>query len=527
MRTVRTHWTGAALACALLLVGGCGGGGGGAGASGGPPADPAWTSGVFQPPATFAAYCAVPRTGTDRATGMPFADKQGSSVWENNWLRSWTNAYYLWYREMPDLNPAGSATRAYFDLLKTTATTPSGNAKDRFHFTYTTAEWQALSSSDVQLGYGVVWALLADTPPRKLYVAYTEPNSPASVAGVNVQRGASVLEIDGVDLVNANDAASVATLNAGIAPATSGETHTFRVQDAPGAAARVVSMTSAAVTSTPVQNVTTFPTATGVVGYFTFNDHMASAEAALVGAFTQLEAASVADLILDLRYNGGGFLDIASEVAYMIAGPGRTTGQTFELQAFNDKYPTINPITGRQLAPEPFLASTQGYSLGAGQMLPTLGLARVYVITGPGTCSASEAIINALRGINVRVFQIGSGTCGKPYGFYPEDNCGTTYFSIEFQGLNAQNFGDYPDGFAPANAASAASVAVPGCSVADDFTRALGDPQEGRLAATIAYRATQTCPAPTGTAGPLSLPSVDGEVVKPKWLMNRILRAAH
>ena len=47
--------------------------------------------------------------------------------------------------------------------------------------------------------------------------------------------------------------------------------------------------------------------------------------------------------------------------------------------------------------------------------------------------------------------QIGSTTCGKPYGFYPEDNCGTTYFSIQFQGVNAKGFGDYPDGFTPAN----------------------------------------------------------------------------
>src|SRR5580692_4637307 len=109
MRTVRTRRVGAALSSALLLAGGCGGGGGGAAGSGGPPPDPVWTSGVFQPPAAFAAYCAVPRTGTDRATGMPFADRQGSSVWENNWLRSWTNAYYLWYREVPDLNPAGTA----------------------------------------------------------------------------------------------------------------------------------------------------------------------------------------------------------------------------------------------------------------------------------------------------------------------------------------------------------------------------------------------------------------------------------
>ena len=66
--------------------------------------------------------------------------------------------------------------------------------------------------------------------------------------------------------------------------------------------------------------------------------------------------------------------------------------------------------------------------------MPALDLERVFVLTTASTCSASEAIINSLRGINVEVIQIGSTTCGKPYGFYPQDNCGTTYFTIQFAG---------------------------------------------------------------------------------------------
>jgi hypothetical protein len=54
-----------------------------------------------------------------------------------------------------------------------------------------------------------------------------------------------------------------------------------------------------------------------------------------------------------------------------------------------------------------------------------------------------------LRGIDVEVVQIGSPTCGKPYGFYPTDNCGTTYFTIQFQGVNNKGFGDFADGFIP------------------------------------------------------------------------------
>ncbi|HET9704933.1 MAG TPA: hypothetical protein VFP85_12910, partial [Vicinamibacterales bacterium] len=78
----------------------------------------------------------------------------------------------------------------------------------------------------------------------------------------------------------------------------------------------------------------------------------------------------------------------------------------------------------------------------------------------------------------MEVFLIGSTTCGKPFGFFPQDNCGTTYFSIQFQGLNAMSFGDYPDGFAAQNQGGASSVKLGGCSLADDFTHALGDTQE-------------------------------------------------
>ena len=285
-------------------------------------------------------------------------------------------------------------------------------------------------------------------------------------------------------------------------------------------------MVAANVTSTPVQNVGTIGRS-GAVGYMLFNDHIATAEAQLIAAFAQLQAAGVSDLVLDVRYNGGGYLDIASEVAYMIAGPAPTTGQGFERTMFNDKHPNTNPVTRRPLTPVPFHTTSLGFSGPQGQPLPTLNLSRVFVLTSPNTCSASEAIINGLRGVGVEVVQIGTTTCGKPYGFYPEDNCGTTYFSIQFQGVNAQGFGDYPDGFSPANTGSSPGVPVPGCSVADDFSRALGDPAEGRLAAALANRVNASCPtaAAAATAGRArDLSSADGVAHKSPWRENRILR---
>jgi hypothetical protein len=217
----------------------------------------------------------------------------------------------------------------------------------------------------------------------------------------------------------------------------------------------------------------------------------------------------------------------------MIAGPGPTAGTYFERQTFNDKYPNTNPISGEPITPTPFHTSTRpGFTTqSGGTPLPYLGLPRVFVLTSADTCSASEAIMNGLNGIGVQVIQIGSTTCGKPYGFYPPDNCGTTYFSIQFQGNNWAGFGDYPDGFAPQNSSVASELdphaVLPGCSVADDFGHELGDQSEGRLAAALDYRAggSASCPAASGDSPAPTIHGMQRRALhKPPWRTIRILR---
>ena len=483
-----------------------------------------WASGIFLDAATFAQRCQLPRSGTNPATSQPYPDIQGTTADENNFLRSYSNDTYLWYDEIVDPDPElYSNPLAYFELLKTTAITPSGRDKDKFHFTYDSNDWYRLSQSGVSSGYGAQWVLLSATPPRNVFVAYIEVGSPATIAGL--ARGAEVLEVDGVD-IDADTQAEVDTINAGLFPSDAGESHTFLIRDQGAIATRSIMMTSANITSDPVQNVQVL---SGGVGYMLFNDHIATAEEALVDAITQLRDAPINDLILDLRYNGGGLLAIASQLAYMIAGNVPTAGRAFETIQFNDKHPITDPVTGNPLSPIPFYDVTLGHgNLPQNQALPTLDLSRVFIITGAGTCSASEAIINGLLGVDVEVIQIGSTTCGKPYGFYPTDNCGTTYFTIQFRGVNQKNFGDYTDGFSAANQPGAGTV-VQGCSVADDFTKLLGDPLEGRLAATLTYRDTTTCPAASGFAPPgvagrgVPLSATDVIVPKSPWLKNRIM----
>src|SRR5689334_13652647 len=143
------------MAAAIAALSACGGGGGGGGGSSTRgPTGTGWVAGVYLPAANFAAHCAAPRTGIDPATSLPFPDVPGSALTENNWLRSWTNDLYLWYDEVIDRDPALYTTPAYFDLLKTTATTPSGNPKDKFHFTFDSSAWFAFSQSGVSASYG-------------------------------------------------------------------------------------------------------------------------------------------------------------------------------------------------------------------------------------------------------------------------------------------------------------------------------------------------------------------------------------
>lgn len=481
-----------------------------------------YSPGIYMPASAFKSLCAAPRTGINPATNQPYSDLQGTSDRENFWLRSWTNDTYLWFSEVPDLNPYAYSTSSYFPLLKTAGVTPSGNPKDRFHFTYPTTEWIALSQSGAESSYGAQWFAV---PGPKALVAYTEPGSPAANAGL--MRGDEIILIDGVPFASSLASNYDGTLDA-LYPPNNGISHAFTMRST-GGVQYTVTLQSTTVVSDPVPDVSILATGTGPVGYLVFNDHIATSEAQLITAINQLKTANVTDLILDVRYNGGGYLDIASELAYMIAGPVPTAGRTFERLTFNSKHPNTNPVTGQALAPVPFHTTTQGFSAGNGAALPTLNLSRVFVITGSGTCSASESIINSLRGVDVQVNQIGMTTCGKPYGFYATDNCGTTYFTIQFKGVNAKNFGDYTDGFTPINSvAGRIGERLPGCSVNDDFTRHLGNPAEGKLAAALQYRDTGTCPAPP-TSNPIGFAKTsgmeaDGYLLRPQAKEIRVMK---
>jgi len=526
----KTIYTSAGALFLLVSLGACGGGGGSGPFGQAPPTPPttAWQEGVFLDESTYARQCATPgRSVNIFADGCPaVSDVQGTVTDENNFLRSWSNRTYLWYDEIVDRDPGlYDDTLEYFGLLKTTALSPTGALKDKFHFTSDSTAYCQLAQGGVSGGYGANWAIIEASPPnREILVAYTEPNTPATANGL--LRGTEILEVDGF----AVDDGDAGVLNAGLFPSGLGESHTFTVLDPGSAVPRSVTMISQQIVNAMVQNTKVINTPTGDVGYMTFNLHRAPAEQELIDAINTLnEGDGIDDLVLDLRYNRGGFLDIASQLAYMIAGPAQTAGRTFEKLQFNDKYPTTDPITGRPLEPVPFHDETLGFSVPAGQPLPSLNLMRVFVLTGPNTASASEAVINGLRGVGVEVIQIGLTTSGKPYGWYAQENCGTTYSTIQFRGVNDANYGDYTDGFSP-SAADNGEAQILGCAVADDYSEQLGNPAENRLEVALAFQAGEGCIDPVGAApGAASaeyapkVRAADGIVWRSHFDSNRIL----
>lgn len=422
--------------------------------------------------------CKAPRIGISPLGGA-YPDRQGTLDNELSFLRGWLNENYLWYREIPAAISQADYTNsvAYFNVLKSPLLTASGRPKDRYHFTYDSERYDELSTRGVDVGYGVAWSRNTGASVPRTWLATTvEPGSPAAAAGV--RRGDMLLNVDGVDFVSATGAAELALINAALFPLKSGEPHQFVVTRA--GALLAVSMASAKVAVVPVTNTKVLDTPTGKVGYLSFGAHNGVSELQLIQSFTTLRDAGVGDLVLDVRYNGGGLLYIASELAYMVAGPAATAGKVFERPVHNDKTVPREPFV--------FRATAFGFAAPsparAGTVLPYLGLKRVTLLTTPGTCSASESIINSLRGVDIEVNLVGGETCGKPYAFTPVPNCGTTYFAIEFRGVNHKGEGDYADGFAPT------------CAVPDDFSKEVGDPAEGMLAAALSYRATGSCPAP-------------------------------
>jgi len=491
--------TTAALTLALTSLTACGGGGGSNSTptpvavtqqpfsppTSQSPAPPNFVANQFPPSTELQALCETVRRDTD-PNGNRRPDQQGDILHELFWLRSWMNETYLFFDQVTDRNPNDfTDVEAYFDDLIVSPPT------DRFSFLQTTEDFEARSSGAPTFGYGAQFARVNNSIPRDWRVSFTQDGSPAETQGLT--RGARIIAIDGVDFINGNSEAQIDTIVAGLFPETVGETHRFELRY-PDGSQREITIQSTSLTIEPVNQVDIIEQGDRNIGYLHYNSFgPRTGEAQLIDAFQRFSDAQIDDLVLDLRYNGGGLLFLAAQLGYMVAGP-QSSNRVFYSQEFNSRDPGRNPISGERVSPILFQNQTIGFdNVTPGRPLPTVSLNRVFVLTTGRSCSASEAIINGLIGIGVEAIQIGTRTCGKATGQIPTDNCGITFVPLHFRGVNANGFGDFDGGFAPGQMTGSAGPVITGCEVNDDFANALGDPNEAQLASALNFAETGTC----------------------------------
>ena len=397
------------------------------------------------------------------------------------WLRELMADEYFWYALSPRPDPSGYASvEGYFDALLYTGTDRRFPA-DRWSYWTPTADHERFYEEGRTLGYGVSVAGIEveGRPDRPLFVRAVEPRSDA--AAKDVRRGDEIVSIDGVTAAELIADGRYALLT----PERAGETIAVVLRRAGATRPVTLTATEYALTPVPTSAVVTSPLGRKL-GYVAVRDMISQAAAPLERAFASFRAAGVDEVVLDLRYNGGGLVSVASTVASYVAGA-RGAGQPFATLLHNDRQAGRN----RSFAFRSDLASAAG-------------VPRVFVLTGPRTCSASEQVINGLRGVGIDVVAIGDATCGKPVGFEPvSDGCGTTWSFVSFESVNARNEGRYFDGFAPTRA------------VAEDFARPLGSPGEPLLDAAAAFADTGACPA-GGVAAARSAPGLRGGWHRPE-----------
>ena len=373
---------------------------------------------------------------------------------QRSWLRDYMNDRYFWYADLGVPDESAPDIDAYFKSLLY-------RPIDRYSFSQPTSDFLQLFSEGTRTGYGYS-VVFADASQTALRIRFAEPLSPVGLAGL--KRGDTVLSIDGY-----GPAQIVAGTPGNVR--TEGIPRNFRVVDSSGVE-RSFTVNSATyrITTVPDSGVLKFSAPSGPVkaGYLLYQSFIATSTGALGTAFSEFAAQGINELIVDLRYNGGGRVTMARNLASMIGGSG-LDGKTFAEFRFNAKHPENNLS----------VAFTSRAALLPAA--PLTGLNRVIVITSPSTASASELVINALKPFT-NVVLIGGTTYGKPYAFQPRAFCGTTYNAVNFEFVNALGEGGFINGIAPT------------CTAADDLDHELGDINEASLATAVHYIKTGACP---------------------------------
>jgi C-terminal processing protease CtpA/Prc len=444
---MRAHRFGALLSLVAMLSA-CGGGG-----SGG--------SDTVAPP--VAGPSPAPTPAPAPTAGCSLRERQD---WAAAQLREW----YLFPETLPaNATPTQSTVDDYIDALTATA---RAQGRDRY-FTYLTsiAEENKFYNSGSSAGFGI--RLSYNTGQQRVFVSEAFEGAPALAAGID--RGTEIVAI-GTSSANLRTVSSIiaaegtAGVTNALGPSTAGTTRVLRITDSSGT--REVTVTKSEFELPPVSSrygAKIIEDGGKRVGYLNLRTFISTADPALREAFAKFRAAGITEVIVDVRYNGGGLVSIANLMGDLLGG-NRSTTDVFSLTAFRPDKSSNNST--RYFSPQP----------------QSIAATKIAFIGTEASASASELVINAfVPYLQERAALIGTDTYGKPVGQIALDRpqCDDRLRVVAFATKNAAGQGDYFTGLAGTVKAS--------CQASDDLTRPLGDPQENSTRNALDFLAGRSC----------------------------------
>jgi len=323
----------------------------------------------------------------------------------NSWIYEVMNDAYFWYKNMPvesslnnKLNP-----NEYFEKLIYQRTTT-----DRFSMI--TDDIDALTNefNGVSKIFGINYTLSYTDDSKSniaAFLSYVVKGSPAEAAGL--KRGDIIMKVGGTQLTASN----YSTLFG------SSETATFTLGTLSGTTltadnSKTITVTKAEISEDPVLFSTVISkTAYGkTIGYLVYTQFVPGTtgnaekyDNELRQVFADFKSKGVNELVVDLRFNPGGYISSAETLASLI-GKNVSSSKVFYKEQWNDKYIAYWQSKYGTTALN-YNFQDEGNNIGS-------NLNRVFVLTSNGTASASELVINGLRPY-MEVVTIGEHTYGK------------------------------------------------------------------------------------------------------------------
>ena len=338
------------------------------------------------------------------------------------------NNYYLWQQNVPDLSDTrftniGQLYAEYSnfssprDLFESLRYQPG--VIDRF--SWIVDDYVALENSfqGINLSNGMEFGLVryaSDATKVFGYVRYVISGSDA--AAQNIARGMLFTEVDGVQLTESNyrDLLFDDNTNYTISLAEFNDGNPVTISTS-------INLSKTQLQENPVAIVKTIDEGSNKIGYLLYNQFSSSFDGELNAAFANFQSENITDLIIDLRYNGGGSVTTASYLGAMVTG--QFNGQLYSKEQWNSK--VMNALDASVFEnnfTNQIINKDQNQNIILQEPINSLNLNRVYFITSGSSASASELVMNSLSSY-IDVSSVGKKTIGKVQGsvtLYDSDN---------------------------------------------------------------------------------------------------------